>query len=445
MNITPALPRAPGALPLLGHTLTLLRRPLEFLRSLPAHGDVVQVRLGPARAVAVCTAELTQQVMRDDRTFDKGGLLYDRTRDVIGAGLAASPHTQHRRKRRLVQPAFQPALMPGYAQLMTARITQVRDSWHDGQIIDVPGEMLSLTSGILMAAMFSSTLPAPVLQRALGEMNTISHGLLRQTVTPPALNRVPTAANRRYRQAQRSLRALLDTAITGHAAAGGTDLMSALLAARDRDTVTEPGLTTEEVRDELVTFFIAGTETTGLTIAWALHLLAHHPAIASRLRTEVDDTLAGGAAHHRHLPHLPLAQRIITETLRLYPPGWIFTRRTTADTRLAGHLLPAGTTVVYSPYLVHHLADQYPDPEHFVPDRWADPDRSPPHGAYIPFGGGARKCVGEQFGVTEAVLALATLTARWHFTPAPGHPARPRTHLMLYPDGLRLKVTRRTA
>ncbi|NJP82882.1 cytochrome P450, partial [Streptomyces sp. AA8] len=386
MGTLPALPCVPGAVPVLGHALALLRRPLEFLRDLPAHGDVVQIRLGPARAVVVCTAELTQQVLLDDRTFDKGGLLYDRTREVIGASLAASLHPQHRRKRRLVQPAFHPDRTHGYAQIMTTRITELRDSWHDGQTIDVRAEALGLTSRILMAAMFASTLPAPALERALEEMNTISHGLLRQTITPPALNRLPTPANRRYRQAQRTLRAILDTAITGHTpTGGGTDLLSVLLAQGTCEHPAKDALTTDEVCDELVTFFIAGTETTGLTVAWALHLLARHPAIASRLHAEVDTVLAGGAAHHHHLPDLPLTQQVITETLRLYPPGWLFTRCATTDTHLAGHPVPAGTSVIYSPYLVHHLASQYPDPERFDPDRWADPRCPPPRGAYIPF------------------------------------------------------------
>jgi pentalenene oxygenase len=175
-----------------------------------------------------------------------------------------------------------------------------------------------------------------------------------------------------------------------------------------------------------------------------LHLLARHPDIEQRLHAEADAVLGGEPVHHDHLPELQLTSRIITETLRLYPPGWITTRVVTTDTELAGYHVPEGTTVIVSPHLIHHRADLFPEPDRFDPDRFGPDGQTLPRGAYLPFGGGARKCVGDQFAITETTLALAAIAARWRLRSVPGSRVRPGVALALYPQGLRMVVEERS-
>ncbi|GGX08740.1 cytochrome P450 [Streptomyces albulus] len=173
--------------------------------------------------------------------------------------------------------------------------------------------------------------------------------------------------------------------------------------------------------------------------------MARHPEIERRLHTEVNRVLKGAPATHASLPRLELTQRIITETLRLYPPAWLLTRTVTAATRLGGHMLPAGTGVAYSPYLIHHRPDLYDQPETFDPDRWNSPHLPPPRHAVIPFAAGARKCIGDTYAMTEAILALATITSRWRPDHLPGQRIRPALGTTLRPSKLHMCATPRSA
>lgn len=450
MTVSGSIPTRPGAVPLLGHLPALLRDPHALLMSLPEHGDLVRVRLGPARVVVVCEPGLTRQVLRDDRTFDKGGLLSDRSREAAGDGLITCPHSRHRRQRRLVQPAFRPDRMPGYAHVMAQQVTTVIGGWRDGQLLDVVAEMTTITTSIVAATLFpgtslSNTLSGSAPHQMFADVATIPTGIYRRMLTPPPLDRFPTPGNRRYHRAITRLRATLDDIITNCRASGtdGQDLLSALVTARDPDG---DSLNDTEIADQVITFFLAGSETMASALSWAWHLLAGHPDIQRRLHTEVDTVLADGRpATHDDLPRLELTHRVVTETLRLWPPGWILTRVTAVATELGGHAIPAGTPIVFSPYLIHHRPDLYPDPDRFDPDRWL-PERAAaiPREAYIPFSAGARKCIGDQFSLTEAALTLATITRHWRLHPIPGCRVRPALSIAQWPSGLRMRATSRT-
>ncbi|MFD0357732.1 cytochrome P450 [Streptomyces sp. NPDC127110] len=447
-NLSP-IPTAAGGLPLLGHLVPLLRDPLGFLTRLPEHGDLVRVRLGPLTALVVCDPALTGHVLRDDRTFDKGGPLYDRAREVAGNGLASCPHGDHRRQRRLVQPAFLPTRMPGYSEATTARAAETTASWQDGETIDVHAVMQELTARIAVDTLFSTTLPPDVLAQALGDLNTTLDGMIVRTVTPPLLDWLPTPGNRRYHRSRTRLPRTLHHIVAESRAEGVDrgDLLSMLLTARDPGSgPAEQTLTDAEIIDQIVTFFGAGTDTTSSTLAWALHLLGQHPEIEKRLHVEVDAVLDGRPATHADLPRLELTGRILTETLRLWPPTWLLTRTCKADTHLGRYPVPAGTTVVFSAYLLHRQAGLYPDPDRFDPDRWAPDHPHPPRReAFLPFGGGARKCIGDRFATSVMVLALATIAARWRLQPLPGARVRPAVSALLSPVGLRMRATARAA
>ncbi|MFI6876217.1 cytochrome P450 [Streptomyces sp. NPDC050400] len=441
--------QAPGALPLLGHALPLLRDPLSFLNRLPALDDVVQIQVGPQRAYVVCTADLTREVLVDDRTFDKGGLLFDRARESVGDGLGTCPHSRHRRQRRLVQPAFHVSRMPGYAEMMTARITAFADGLHSGQVIDVVPELTALTTRITAEAIFTDALPAEAMGHLVEDLFTIFEGIYRRSVVPAVLNRVPTPANRRYDRARTRLRRTLDQAIQHRRTVPSpqADILSMLLDVRGTTADgTADRLTDEEISDQIITIFAAGADTTAGLLAWALHLIAQHPKTAYELHTEVDTVLAGRPAAYEHLPALEHTRRILTETLRLRPSGWLLTRTTSRDASLAGHVIPRGSTVIVSPYLVHHLPEHHPEPDSFDPNRWAPTGTGSlsPRNASLPFSAGARKCIGDTFALTEATLALATLTAAWRFEPVPGTTVRPACGLTLSLKGLRMRVQPRS-
>ncbi|MFB8275961.1 cytochrome P450 [Nocardia colli] len=445
MNPLESIPLAPGALPVLGHAVPLLRDPLSFLKPLHRYGDVLRVRLGPATAVAVCDPELTRRLLLEDDLFDKGGPIYDSARRAGGDSVLTCPYSRHRRQRRLVKPAFNPRRLPAYAEAMVAEINAVVSPWQDNHILDVSAEMYTLTSRILAATMFSDALPAPVQEQALADVATLLNGVYLQMVMPPPMDRLPIPANRRFREARSRLRGILEGVIAERRSTGADhgDLLSALLAVPEEDS-DERGLSDVEIIDQVMTFFGAGTESTANTLTWALYLLAEHPEIERQVHAEVDDVLRGQPPVHADLRRLPVLNRVLTETLRLYPPGVVLTRVVTEDTDLGGYRLPAGTNVFYSPHLFHHRSDLYPHGDRFDPDRWlSDPAQTVARHNYVPFGFGARRCIGEQFALTEAMLALAIITARWTLRPLPGQNVQPALAATLRPRRLRMRVIAR--
>ncbi|MFI6211385.1 cytochrome P450 [Nocardia brasiliensis] len=435
------MPTAPGAFPLLGHLPRFIRDPLQLLRALPEYGDLVCLRLGGLNAVVVCDPELTRQVLADDKTFDKGGQLYQRFQELAGDNVGACSHSRHRRQRRLVQPAFHPGRMPAYAQVMVEQFDAVSRHWADGQIIDVLHEAATTTVSMLGTTMFSDTIPSAVMRQTLEDLHTVMSGATWRMVAPMGADRLPTPGNLRYHRARARLRGTLDTLIAQRRASGidNGDLISALLAAQDPDGAAMSDI---EISDNALGFFIAGSETTANTLAWALHLLDLHPAVDARVYAEVDRVLQGRAPAHTDLAALDLTRRVVLETLRLMAPAWMFTRVISNDARLGTHDLPAGTTVVFSPYLVHHLPGPYPEPERFDPDRWLD-ERTPDRTSYIPFGAGARKCVGDKFALMELTLILARVVSKWRLRHTDNHAVRPALAAVLRPRKLRMRLDSR--
>jgi cytochrome P450 len=444
MTVTLTVGSAPGALPLLGHALVLGRKPLDFLASLPAHGDLVRIKLGPWSAYVVCHPDLVHQILVNDRTFDKGGPTFDKARKVAGNGVGSCGHRDHRRQRRLVQPAFHRDRIPGYARVMTEQIAAVTQPWHDGQVLDVLAVMNALTMAVATRTLFTTQIDESTLIEIQQCATDFSTGIARQMVMPSELlNKIPTPGNRRFDRAQNRLRHHTGQLITNHRRAGidHGDLLSMLLAARDDDG---QGLADSEIHDQVLTFLLGGSETTSTALSWVWYLLGCHPDIQARLHTEVDTVLNGRIAEYHDIPKLELTGRIITETLRLYPPAWMVTRLTTTDTELAGQHLPAGTIVVFSPYVVHHRADLYPDPDRFDPDRWRNGNTHLlPRGAFTPFAGGARKCIADVFAMAETTLALASIATRWQLDPLPRARVRPAPRFVLAPRSFRMRLRQR--
>ncbi|MFG2384747.1 pentalenene oxygenase [Streptomyces avermitilis] len=436
---------APGAAPVVGHAWQMMRRPLHFMSSLSAHGDLVKIRIGPTSAYVPCHPELLRQVLTNDRVFDKGGVFYDRARDIAGNGLVTCPYRDHRRQRRLMQSAFQRTQLERYSTAMRAEIDATAARWHDGTVIDAFPELYGMALRTVARTLYSTPVTEELAQRVEQAFDTVLNGLFRQMFLPHSLRRLPTPANLRYRNNLRFLHDTVQDLITEYRRddTERDDLLSALLASRDEDGGR---LGDTEIHDQVITVMAAGTETVAGTLTWIFHLLSQHPEIEARLYEEIDAVLDGKPPHWDDLPHLSLTDRIITEALRMYPPAWIFTRLTASDVDLAGVRLPEGTTIVFSPSSVQRHSAAYDDASRFDPDRWL-PDRTSAvaRQAFTAFGTGARKCIGDLFARTEATLALATMLSQWRVTVEPDADVRPVALATVYhPRRLRLRLTART-
>lgn len=435
VETTARFARAPRWWPLLGHLFALHRDPLRLLAGLPAHGDLVAIGVGPSRAVVVCDPALAHQVITDLRTFDRVGLVYDRVRAAMGNGLATAVYAEHRRQRLTMQPAFHPRHLPGYAAVMREQTAERLGQWRDGQCVDVVEEMFRLTTSVALRALFSSRLDPAAAQRLRGAFDVFLRGVYPRA-TIPGFERLPVPANRRYETALRQWRTQVRELISAYRAAGGEqgDLMGRLLTGPDE-------LSDAELSDQVAVLLLAGGETTSAALSWAIYLLCRHQEVLAAVRAEADRVLGGAVADWDSLPRLELTARVILETMRLYPPSWLLLRSVTTDTQLGGHPLRAGTTLLFSPYVLHHHPEFFPHPHRFDPDRWlGEVNRH----AYVPFGGGATKCIGEQFALAEASVVLASVLSRWEVSLVdPDQPPAASVRLVLVPRRLPVSVRRR--
>ncbi|MFE2336709.1 cytochrome P450 [Streptomyces coelicoflavus] len=435
------IPRAPGGNPLFGHAGPLVRDPLAFVSSLAGHGRLVRMDMGIKNVVVVSDPALIRQVLLDDRVFDKGGPLFERGREALGNGLITCPHHDHRRLRRLSQPAFHPNRMAGYAAVMTELADEMASGWRDGQVLDVVSEMMGLTVEATVQTLFSDSLPRATASQITDDFLVLMTGFFRRMITPPLLNRLPIRGNRDYARAIERLRNTVAGIVTARRAdeSDHGDLLSALCGATGPDG--SHGRSETELIDEVLTFLLAGTETTAATLSWAMHLLSQNREVERQVHREVEAVRSGSRLDFARLGELETTGNVIKETLRLYPAVWMLTRVTSAETDLDGYVLPAGTIVAFSPYVIHRRPDLYEQAESFDPDRWHD--ASMVQDSYLPFSAGARKCMGDRFALTQATLALGTVVSRWRLSPVTDQPLRPSVKASLTPRRLRLRVTAR--
>ncbi|MFE2043478.1 cytochrome P450 [Streptomyces sp. NPDC059477] len=445
--------RAPGALPLAGHALPLIRRPVDFLASLREYGDLVEVRLGPTRAYVPCHPELVRRILADDRTFDKGGPFYRKARDLFGNSIGTCPQSEHRRQRRLLQPAFHRHRIAYYASVMQEEIEELTRSWSNGERIDAYATMNRLTLRTVIRTLFSAHADEETVEGVRHAFETLSAGFFQWMFFPDALHRLPLPAYRRHRRSMTYVRGTVQRIVENYRRDGVDhgDLLSMLIAAGDPGddgaggAQDGPGLSDEEIEAQILTMLAGGSETVATTLTWALYLLSEHPDIARAVRAEADDVLKGRPAGWDDLPALVVTERVVRETLRVRTPAWLFTRATTVPVDLGGVRLPEGAPILICPPAVHLNADVFPDPERFDPDRWLPEARSAmPKGSFQAFSAGARKCIGDVYGLTESVIGLATIAGRWDTTPAPGADLR-LTPLMALniPRRLHFDLTRR--
>ena len=445
-EVTSDVPLMPGGRRLLGHAPEFGRDPLALLQRAREHGDVVQIRFGPFHVYLLNSPDAIRQALVGQARKLEKGLNFGRAKRLIGNGLVMSEGESHRRQRRLMQPAFHRAEIARYLDTMRDVAVPRISAWPPGGTLAFDREMRSITLTVLTRTLLSSDIGSQAVDEIERLLRVLLSELLARGITAnvPGLGWVPTRSNRRFAAASRRLSAVLTGIIDDYRAAGTDhgDLISILMRASDDETGS--GMTSRQLRDEATTLVIAGSETTGNTIAWACYLLAMHPQVQERLQQEVDQVLAGADASYETLAALPYTRAVITEALRLYSPVWILPRRAVADVELGGYLLRAGSRIMFSPYALNRDARLHRDPGHFDPGRWAaDYTRTDMRASFFPFGQGIRNCIGEGFAWTEAMLLLSAIAARWHLRLADGARVQPVVSSTLVPSELPVIVTRR--
>lgn len=392
------------------------------------YGDVAGFRIGPQPIVLLSGPEDIRDVLVvRQKNFTKGRGL-ERAKLLLGEGLLTSEGEHHRRQRRLAQPAFHRARVAGYGNVMAEYARRARDRWHDGTEIDVHAHMMALTLAVVGKTLFDADVEGEA--REIGEALTTSFQSFSIAMLPFSewLERLPIPATLRFKKARARLDRTIYRMIDERRLAGEDrgDLLSMLLVAQDSEG-DGAGMSDLQLRDEAMTIFLAGHETTANALTWALWLVATHPRVEQALHAEIDSVLGGPVGGRlpaaADLDRLPYTRTVVAESMRLYPPAWILGRRAIEAFEIGGFHVPARSIVLMSQYLVHRDARWWSEPNAFVPERWTDEAAaaSRPKMAYFPFGAGTRVCIGEQFAWMEAMLLLATIAQRWRLRAVPGH------------------------
>ncbi len=422
-----------------------------FVELLHDYGDFVRVPFTPKRAYYLCSSpEAVKHVLQDNHRNYKKAYTYDFLKPVVGHGLLTSEGDLWLRQRRLVAPMFHRRRIESFAATMSETTREMLEDWerHDeGEVFDVAKSMSELTLSVAGKILFNRDIGRE--SNWIGEAMLLLFRDVNQRIMSvfPIPRGVPTPHNRQVQQAIDRLEELVYGFIEERRGREDEfdDLLSMFMLAEDEDTGER--MDDVQIRDELMTFMIAGHDTTSNLLAWALYLLSKHPDIRRRLEEEVDAVVAGEVPTFEEVAELDFLEQVIDETLRLYPPAWTIEREPIEDDVIDGYHVPAGSVVAVGPYFVHHNKRVWDNPEGFDPDRFApDAGRPEQRYAHFPFGGGPRMCVGADFAILEAKLILAAITRRFRLDLEPGHWVEREATVTLYPrDGIEMVAHRRSS
>ena len=441
-----ASPPLRKGLPFIGVLPQFRKNPPVFLQTTAReHGDIVHFRLGPQDIYLISNPEWIKDILVTHQTnFTKSRFL-ERAKILLGEGLLTSEGEFHRRQRRLVQPAFHRDRLIGYASAMVETTAHTREHWTNGAQLDMSREMMRLTLGVVAKTLFNADVSSDADE--IGNALTQVMVLFDMVLMPFSewIEKLPLPSVRRFEKA----RDFLDQTIYGIIAERRAskedkgDLLSMLLLAQDEDGGA--GMSDKQIRDEALTLFLAGHETTANAMMWAWYLISQNPSAAQKFYDEVDSVLQGRLPTFDDLPRLKYTEGVFAESMRLYPPAWVIGRRAIADYSIAQFAIPAKSILMMSPWVVHRDPRWFPEPEQFRPERWSEPDTRPKF-SYFPFGGGMRVCIGERFAWMEGVLLLATVAQQWRFKLVPGHPVATAALITLRAKhGMKMVAERRTA
>jgi cytochrome P450 len=420
--------------------------PLPFFQNLAQYGDISYFRLGPQEAFFLNHPDYIKDVLVTNHQNFHKGLALQRAKRLLGEGLLTSEGDFHRRQKRLAQPAFHRARIASYAGVMTAYAMETSERWRDATELDMSEEMMRLTLGIVGKTLFDADVVSDA--REVGEAMAVAMDLFNTIVIPffELLEKLPLPQFRRFDNARARLDAIIYRLIEERRRSGTDrgDLLSMLLLAQD--TEGDGGTMTDlQLRDELMTIFLAGHETTANALTWTWYLLSQNPEAEARLHEELDRLLAGRLPTFEDVAQLKYTEMVLTESMRLYPPAWAIGRLATNESEIGGYVVPKKALVLMSQYVMHRDPRYFTEPERFDPERWTTEAReSRPQFSYFPFGGGPRRCIGEGFAWMEGILLLATLAQHWQMRLVANHPVALRPVITLRPKyGMRMTVTRR--
>ncbi len=439
--------RPPGPPPrfLIGNLPLFNKDPLSvYTQWAREFGDIFYYRAAWMDIYFLNHPSLIEQVLvTQSQNFAKDKVIQN-SRWFLGEGLLTNEGSGWLRQRRLSQPAFHRERMSSYGRAMAAYTEEMLSTWQDGEDRDVHQEMMQLTMRIVAKVLFSVEVKADT-ERVAGALNTLMrHTSGGRMILPPAMRHVPIPAMIRVKRAVRELDDIVNGIVRQRRASGQDtgDLLSMLVAARDEDG---SAMTDRQLRDEILTFLLAGHETTAVSMSWTWYLLSQNPEVERKLHEELSQVLNGRTPRFEDLPHLPYTDKVVKESMRLFPPAWSLARTAAKTTEIAGFAIPAGANVVMSQWIMHRDPRFFEQPEQFNPDRWtAEAVQRLPKFAYFPFGGGPRLCIGASFAIMEANLILATIAQRFQLSLVPGHPVDTMPSITLRPrNGMQMTLSKR--
>ena len=417
--------------------------PTFLLKVREEFGEIAHIYLASQDVFLLNNPEHVKEVLVTNQgNFTKSRVL-QRAKRMLGEGLLTSEGAFHLRQRRMMQPAFHRDRLKGYAASMSDWGVRTRDRWQPGATVDMAEEMMRLTLAVVAQTLFSANVEDDASE--IGESLGAILDLFNLVMLPfsEVLEKLPLPFVKRFERARTTLDRIIYRIIAERRASGEDkgDLLSMLLLAQDEDDLGSSGrMTDEQVRDEAMTLFLAGHETTANALTWTWYLLSQHPQIAARMHAEIDAALGGRTPQFDDLPALKYVEMVIAESMRLYPPAWAIGRKAIAPCTIGEYAVEAGAIMLMSPYVMHRNPQYYPDPERFDPDRWLPEIAAQrPKFAYFPFGGGARLCIGERFAWMEGMLLLTCLAQKFAPTLVPGHPVEHKAMITLRPKhGMRM-------
>ena len=443
------IPPGPRGLPWFGNSFMASRHPQQkLLRWFRQYGDVVFYRFLKIPVYVLYHPQHVEQVLLGKADNFLKGMTSRANPELFGNGLLTSDGEFWRRQRKLSNPAFHRESIVRYSEFTVEEATRMLDSWRDGETRNVHNDMMNVTLRIVLRSLFGSQLGENmrVIEPALDAIMLSSSGI----ISILSYLGMPSPIRSRYFRAVKQLDEVVYALIacgreklqSGRHGAGPRDLLTLLLEARDDDG---NAMNDQQLRDEVVTLLLAGHETTALTLSWAWFLLSQDASAERKLYQELDSVLRGRPPRASDLPHLVYTDRVVRETLRLYPPAWRIFRMTQAPLHIGDYLLPAGANIVLAQWVTQRDPRWFSDPDAFEPDRWADDaTKKLPRFAYFPFGGGPRVCIGAGFAMMEATLLLAAIAQRYRVHLAPGARVEPLASITLRPrNGLRVVLEKR--
>lgn len=436
----------PEGNPLIGSLLDLGKDPLGFLTHCArAYGGVVPMQLGLMPTCLVSEPDLIEQVLKERNVFVKSrGFRVLKT--LLGEGLLTAEGESWFWQRRLAQPVFQQRRIDGYGKVMVDYTQRMLSQWQDGDRRDVHADMMRLTLSIVMKTIFDKDVSA-------GEAQTVAHALDVAMDWFESKRRqgylvwewFPRPENVRYREAIDQMDQTIYELIRQRRNSSDRpqDLLTMLMEAKDEVDASQ--MSDQQLRDEVATLMLAGHETTANALSWTWMLLAQHPEVEAKLAAELDTVLAGRAPSVEDIPKLTYTNRVIKESMRVYPPVSVFGREASQDFAIGDYQIPEGCAVIISQWVMHRHPKYFDDPETFRPERWEnDLERKLPRGVYIPFGDGPRVCIGKGFALMEATLLLATIAQKFRLVLVPDHPIQPQPSITLRPEhGIQVTLQKR--